>query len=92
MAVYTLKFNNDVHAEVQQDCPTDLAAFAWAEEMLEDRLHPSESCCLCFGGAWDADGATDDGRQCERILIWASEEDSENDAGEKSLAQLMVVR
>ena len=41
---------------------------------------------------WDADGLNDDGLRCERLLIWACEDDARNDNGAKSVAQLTVVR
>lgn len=41
---------------------------------------------------WDAAGANDDGQSMERLLIWATEADSNNDDGAKAAAQLTVVR
>jgi hypothetical protein len=40
---------------------------------------------------WDADGVNDDDEPCKRLLIWASEEDAENDAGAKSIAQIETI-
>lgn len=36
----------------------------------------------------DADGLNDGGEQCWRLLAWASEEDAEDDCGERAFGQL----
>lgn len=40
---------------------------------------------------WDADGHNDDDEQCKRLLIWASEEDADNDDGKNAIAELSTV-
>jgi hypothetical protein len=46
---------------------------------------------LVFCDQWDADGVNDDDEPCKRLLIWASEEDAENDAGANSIAQIETI-
>jgi hypothetical protein len=46
---------------------------------------------LVFCDQWDADGVNDDDEPCKRLLIWANEEDAENDAGAKSIAQIETI-
>lgn len=46
---------------------------------------------LVFADQWDADGVNDDDEPCKRLLVWASEEDAENDSGAKSLAQIETI-
>lgn len=92
MSIYKLQFNGDSEMGEIFECETDAGAIDMAEDYIETVMHPAETCCLCWGGAWDADGVNEDGFPCERLLVWASEEDAENDAGEKALAQLTVVR
>ena len=36
----------------------------------------------------DADGINDDGKQCWRLLAWASDEDAAGDSGAKAIGQL----
>lgn len=67
---------------------TEGEAILFAESVLETRGHNPNN---LVRGEWDADGQNDDGEQCYRILFWANEDDAENDAGEKSIAQLCKV-
>lgn len=87
MKSYVLKFAGS--GEVCEGYfENDSEAIAFAESVLEFRGHePSK---LVRGG-WDADGQNDDGAQCHRMLFWANEDDAENDAGAKSIAQLCKV-
>lgn len=85
---YTIEFNGS--GEVLEDSfGDDTEAQAWVESVLENLGYDSGK-LVC--GDWDADGQDDDGNQCERMLFWASEDDSENDPGVKSICQLCVIR
>jgi hypothetical protein len=67
---------------------SEIDAILWAESVLGARGHDREEIVT---GDWDAKGQNDDGEQCYRMLFWANEDDSENDAGAKSIAQLCKV-
>jgi len=41
---------------------------------------------------WDQDGVSDDDEPMERLLVWATEEESINDDGGKSVAEISAVR
>lgn len=43
------------------------------------------------GEDWSSDGVNDDGEPCYRLLFWANQEDSDNDCGAKSIAQISRV-
>jgi hypothetical protein len=40
---------------------------------------------------WDAAGWNDADEPCKRLLIWETEEDSENDAGQKAVAEIQTI-
>ena len=44
-----------------------------------------------YVGDWQEDGTDDDGKTVWACLLWASEEDSENDPGAKSIAKITHV-
>lgn len=54
-----------------------------ARAILEDQ-YPG---CV-FAEQWDADGTNDEGRPMERLLVWASEQDADNDPGVRAVAQI----
>ena len=68
--------------------PDDETAEALAVEMLSVIYH-RDNVTVC--DQWDANGVNDDDEPCKRLLIWASEEDAENDAGAKSIAQIETI-
>ncbi len=53
-----------------------------AREILEEL---AEANGLVLADEWDTYGSDGD----ERMLVWASEEDAENDAGERALCQII---
>jgi hypothetical protein len=82
MAAYTLEYADGRITEIVADDDTsaELAALA----CLGDDAVAAEQ--------WDADGHDDDGCRCERLLLWASEEDAEGDDGARAVASLTAVR
>lgn len=88
MNCYTVEFNGT--GEVSEGhFSTDEQAQAWVESVLTNRGHDADE--IVFGD-WDADGQNDDGRKCERMLVWASEADANDDPGANSICQICVVR
>lgn len=87
MSSYTIEFNGTGEVSEGQ-FRNDTEAQAWVESVLEFRGYDVDD---VVSGDWDADGQNDDGEQCFRMLYWASENDAENDAGEKSICQLCKV-
>lgn len=88
MQSYTLEFNGS--GEVCEGrFDNDHAAQDWAESILENRGYDSSD--LVWADNWDANGQNDDGELCERLLVWAGEEDAQDDPGVNSVAQLTKV-
>lgn len=87
MKSYTIEFSGT--GEVSEGrFSNDTEAQAWVESVLEQRGYDVDE---LFSGDWDADGQTDDGEPCLRMLFWASESDAENDAGQSTICQLCKV-
>lgn len=82
MANYALEYADGRVTEIVADNDTD-AEFAALARIGDDAVAAEQ---------WDADGCNDDERTCERLLLWSCEADSINDAGQKSIAKLTVVR
>lgn len=82
MSIYALEYADGRVTEIVADNDTDAELAAMAR-FGEDAVAADQ---------WDAAGVNDDGKQCERLLIWESEADAENDPGAKAVAQLTVVR
>lgn len=67
---------------------SDLEALSWAIRLLSNRgFNPD----LIVHGDWDADGQNDDGEPMFRQLLWTSESESQNDSGQKSIAQITKI-
>ena len=87
MTSYVLNFASGATSEGHFN--RDSEAMNWAIDILEHHGHdPSE----IVTGDWDANGRNDDEQPMERMLFWANEADSENDAGAKAIVSLEVVR
>lgn len=87
MASYTLEFCGSGEVSEGQ-FGSDTEAQSWVESVLESRGYDADS---IVNGEWDADGKNDDGESCYRMLYWANETDSQNDAGANSICQLCRV-
>ena len=86
MRSYTIEFNGS--GEVSEGhFSNDTEAKLWVESVLEGRGYDADA--LIEGYDWDQAGTNDDGEQCWRLLYWANEADSENDA--KAICQLCKV-
>lgn len=81
MSQYAIEYTDGRVTEISASNDTE------AESTAMDRF--GDDAVIC--DSWDQAGTNDDGEQCWRKLIWASEEDSDNDPGDKAIAQLTVV-
>ena len=63
-----------------------------AADIAVTRLAAGYGDDITVADQWDADGQNDDGRPCERLLIWACKDDAASDDGSRAIAQLTVVR
>jgi hypothetical protein len=83
MTTYTLNFaGSGAVSEILAD--SDTQAIQTAESILESHGYDSPA----WADQWDADGANDDGVDMERLLCWATEEDSIDDPGVRAIAYL----
>ena len=82
MSNYALEYADGRVSEIVADTDTDAITAAL------DRFDEG----AVVADQWDADGQDHEYRPRERILIWSSEEDSENDSGATAIAQLIVTR
>lgn len=70
---------------------------ATSEIFAKDDQDAISQATLVIGGdpvvcdQWDSDGINDDDQPCKRLLIWASEEDADNDDGANAVAELSTV-
>ncbi len=55
-------------------------------DAAKGRIESDHPDCI-YAEQWDADGVNDDGKTMERLLVWATEEDAENDPGANAVAQ-----
>lgn len=78
MTSYVLNYASGETHEIH--CDSDAEAIRVATDILGGDVFPNDS--------WDANGVNDDDEAMERLLIWESEEDSVNDAGERSIAYI----
>lgn len=88
MTSHTVNFSGSSEV-LEHDFNTDLQAVRWLESELESRGYDADTLNSC---GWNSNGKNDDGRSCERMLFWADEVDSFQDAGQKSICALCVVR
>ncbi len=83
MTTYVLNYaGSGAVSEIIADSDTEAERIA-LEQIGDDAVAAEQ---------WDSDGTNDDGRPMERLLIWATEDESVNDDGAKAVAQLTVVR
>ena len=69
------------------DGSTTLYRDSWDAAVLAVR-EQFDASGIVVADDWDADGQDADGNQMQRKLVWESEEDAENDSGEKAVAQI----
>lgn len=62
-------------------------AIKTAKDMLADRGFDAPVFC----DDWDALGSNDEDEPMKRMLVWACEEDSENDDGGHAIAELQTI-
>ena len=82
MSIYGLEYADGHVTEIVADNDTEAEASALAR--FGDEAVAADQ--------WDADGQNDDGQPMERLLIWETEEEADNDPGAKAIAQVTVVR
>ena len=80
MNAYTLELSGGVTSTILAE--TDGDAIRQALAQMDGDAVVAEQ--------WDADGWDDDDAPLKRILFWSSEEESEDDPGTKSIAQLIT--
>jgi len=86
MVVCKMEFNGTGEV-VELEGDNHSIVFWMAEEVLEHRGFDAENLVV---GEWEDYGLDENGDSVERLLIWDSERDAENDSGEKSLCALYV--
>jgi hypothetical protein len=57
-------------------------------EAYVERVYGSD---VIYQDDWDCDGYDDKDREISRKLVWASEEDADNDSGQNSLCEIRRV-
>ena len=82
MTTYVLEHANGAKQTIEAEHDADAASEAL--EIIGDDAVAAEQ--------WDADGTNDDGEPMERLLIWATEADAQDDPGANAVAELTVVR
>lgn len=87
MQSYTIEFNGSGEVSEGQ-FPNDAEAQAWVKSVLEKRGYDLVE---LVEGDWDANGTTDDGEQCWRMLYWENESEADNDPGVRAICQLCKV-
>jgi hypothetical protein len=58
-----------------------------SEQQARDQIERDYPSAV-YAEQWDQSGWNDDGQQMERLCIWATEDDAEDDFGAKAVAQL----
>lgn len=70
-------------------CENDTEATLMATDQLIAEGYDAE--VIVEADDWSADGVNDDGEQCYRLLFWGCLDESNNDSGANSIAQISRV-